>query len=397
MRSSMSNTADHSIVLRGGGALVLAAVCACAGPAAEMEAPASPRGGFDMSQARTMLGFLGQSARGPIDDPAVEAVMAAPGTALVIEQMNLARRVSAEQYETILKSVGEDRAPVLAPADETERARRGVVGLTENVWPVLRWGMAHLDVLERRLEEIEAYDVYETSRARALAMLPAPVDLSPPAFIVMGGRAGAAALPGGEIYVDILMLSFLDGTGRRPYSAESDLVDFIAHEMHHLGYREILADRRASLELTARDELAYGLLVSVVTEGSATYLISGRRDMERAIASDSGVAQLAERGDELLAEVERVLTAIEAGEITDREQYDAATGFLLGAGPHTVGSLMISRIDSGSGLEAVMEVLADPRRLLDAYNKAVQAGAEDTGVHVFDSDLAAAAASIGDG
>jgi hypothetical protein len=192
------------------------------------------------------------------------------------------------------------------------------------------------------------------------------------------------------------MLSFLEAGGRRPYSAEADLIDFIAHEMHHIGYREIVKDQLSALQLDEREELIDNLLVSVVTEGGATYLVSGHRDMERVVASDSGVARLSGRGDDLLAELERVLAAIEAGGVTDSEQFDAAPEFLLGSGPHPIGSLMISRIDSGSGLDAVMSVLADPRRLLVAYNEALGGREPGDGAHVFDPDLTKAMARVGD-
>ena len=90
-----------------------------------------------------------------------------------------------------------------------------------------------------------------------------------------------------------------------------------------------------------------------------------------------------------------LIAAIQGGEITDRERYGAETEFLLGSGSHTVGSLMLSRIDSGSGLDAVMAVLSDPRTLLLAYNEAVSAGEADAGVFVFDPGIATELASIG--
>jgi hypothetical protein len=213
---------------------------------------------------------------------------------------------------------------------------------------------------------------------------------------VMGGRAGAAALAGGKIYVDILMLSYLDDLGRRPYGAETDLIDFFSHEMHHIGYSELEAKRLASLDLDSGQRLAYSLLSSVVSEGSATYLVSGHRDFKRTVGGSGSMSRLAETGDELLAACERVLLAVQAGEIADREQYDQATEFLLGSGAHMAGTLMLSRIDDASGLDAVMAVIADPRKLLTAYNAAVGDGSAGAGEHVFDPKLAAALATMGE-
>jgi hypothetical protein len=348
-----------------------------------------------MSQAEVMLEFLERASQGPIEDEAVDAVMAAPGTTLIIGQMNIMRRVTEDQYATILRSLRADEAPVVEPADDSERASRGVVGLTENVWPILRWGVANTGILAERLAELEGLDVYDTARKRALGNLPRPVEFSPEVFVVMGGRAGAAALSGDRIYVDLLMLSFLDGMGRRPYDAETNLLEFFAHEMHHLGFSQIKAERRAALDLDNREELAFGLLSSVVSEGSATYLINGHRDFQRVLAGSGSISRLADQGDELLASCGRVLSALQAGEITDREQYDAATDFLLGSGAHAAGALMLSRIDRGSGLDTIMAVVDDPRRLLIEYNRAVGRIESREGFHSFEPELAASVAALG--
>ena len=337
-----------------------------------------------------MLDLLERASKGAVDDAAVAAVLAEPGTGLIIGQMNLMRRVTENQYATILRSIRSDEAPEIAPADDSERAQRGVAGLTQNVWPNLRWGLANTALLAERIEEIKTIDVYDTARDRAMALLPEPVEVSAEVFVVMGGRAGAAALAGDKVYVDILMLSHLDAMGRRPYDAEKDLVDFFAHEMHHVGYREILESHRESLDLDAGEDLTYSLLSSVVSEGSATYLVSGHRDLEGTLSDSGAMLKLSEQGDELLGDCERVLLATQSGEITDREAYDAATGFLLGAGAHVAGTLMLSRIDDHGGLEAVMGVLADPRKLLVEYNAAAAEGD-----YVFDAELADAVAGIG--
>jgi hypothetical protein len=344
---------------------------------------------LDTAQAEVMLEYLELASKGPVDDSAVTAVLAEPGTSLIIGQMNLMRRVTEDQYATILRSIRSDEPPEIAPADESERSQRGVVGLTQNVWPNLRWGLANTALLAERIDEIRSIDVYDTARNRAMAMLPEPADVSAEIFVVMGGRAGAAALAGDKIYVDILMLSHLDSLGRRPYDAEKDLVDFFAHEMHHVGYHQILEAHRNSLDLDTGGALTYSLLSSVVSEGSATYLVSGHRDLDDTLSGSGAMSRLSEQRDELLGNCERVALAVQSGEIANREQYDAATEFLLGAGAHVAGSLMLSRIDDRGGLEAVMRVLADPRKLLVEYNAAAAEGD-----FAFDAALADAVAGI---
>jgi hypothetical protein len=165
--------------------------------------------------------------------------------------------------------------------------------------------------------------------------------------------------------------------------------------MHHLGLSQIRAEHRAVLDLDTRENLAYGLLSSVVSEGSATYLINGHRDFQRVLAGSGSISRLAGEGDGLLASCGRVLSALQAGEITDREQYDAATDFLLGSGAHTAGALMLSRIDRGSGLDTIMAVVADPRKLLIEYNRAVGRIESREAFHSFDPELAASVAVLG--
>ncbi len=89
-----------------------------------------------------------------------------------------------------------------------------------------------------------------------------------------------------------------------------------------------------SLDLDAGEDLTYSLLSSVVSEGGATYLVSGHRDLEGTLSDSGAMSKLSEQGDELLGDCERVLLATLSGEIAEGEAYDAATGFLLGAGRH---------------------------------------------------------------
>jgi hypothetical protein len=127
----------------------------------------------------------------------------------------------------------------------------------------------------------------------------------------------------------------------------------------------------------------------VVSEVSSTYLVSGHRDLDDTLSGSGAMSRLSEQRDELLGNCERVALAVQSGEIANREQYDAATEFLLGAGAHVAGSLMLSRIDDRGGLEAVMRVLADPRKLLVEYNAAAAEGD-----FAFDAALADAVAGI---
>jgi len=348
----------------------------------------------DSSQPEQMLAFLERAAGGVVDEALVDRLLVAPGTELLLAQMNLVRRVSAEQYRALLLGIDRSEPPDLAPVDESERARNGVAGLRENVWPTLRWGLEHTALLRERLAQVRALEVYAAARRRAAAALPDEVEIAPEVYVVMGGRAGAAALAGSRIYVDILMLSYVDSLGRRPWSPESDVLANVAHEMHHVGYGEIVARQLATLSLSNQEALAYRVLVTLLSEGSATYLVSDRRDVATMLA-DPSLAGIAERGDALLAECEGVLRRLLAGEIASADELDRSSTFLLGSGAHIAGSLLLSRIDRAAGLEAVFGALREPRELATIYNRAVGSSTDFAGAHRFAPELASSLAAMG--
>jgi hypothetical protein len=84
----------------------------CAGPV--NDGPVQKLAATDFTQADAMLALLA----------------AAEGTALLVGQMNLNRRVSAAQYLAVLAAIDDTTAPAIEPIDDSERAARGVNGLS---------------------------------------------------------------------------------------------------------------------------------------------------------------------------------------------------------------------------------------------------------------------------
>ena len=141
--------------------------------------------------------------------------------------------------------------------------------------PALQWGVEHKDMLAARLSAVAAMDVDAGARRLALANLPEPAPLDVPLFLVMGGRAGAAASDDG-IYFDILVMSFRD-PGHDPGPAQ--VVAFFAHELHHVGLGRVIDRAQSRLTLDSAGSRAFALLRGLVMEGSASYLINGHRDL----------------------------------------------------------------------------------------------------------------------
>lgn len=340
---------------------------------------------LDDSQPRVLLRYLEAVAQHRDARPLVDTLMASRGTGLVIAQQNLVRRVTAAEYREILLAVAEVREPRLEFDANDPRSQKGAEGLVRDVLPTLRWGAEHVDLLASRLTALTALDVDASARQLALANLPEPVPLDVPLFLVMGGRAGAAATNGG-IYFDLLVTSVRSRNG---HPTPTETVEYFAHEMHHVGLGRILEREQRGLHLDEAGERALGLLGGLVAEGSATYLINGHRDL----AAMRLTPTLAAPGTdgERLAAVERVLKGV-LQDGWDARAYDEAMMQFAGNALHMTGATMLDAIWRAEGRAGVMAVMRDPRQLIPRYNASVAA---TTDAFTFPEPLARRIASLG--
>jgi hypothetical protein len=167
------------------------------------------------------------------------------------------------------------------------------------------------------------------------------------------------------------------------------VVEFFAHEAHHLGYGQILDRKRGSFQFTPAEDQAWRFLTAILMEGSATFLINGHETLADVQAMPEFPAYLA-KVPELLPAVQDVLRRALAGPLSD-EAYDQATSAFLGMGYHAAGATMLSVIYEKRGLRGVMAVMSDPRRLLAAFDDCASSAAEFR----FDSQLAGRVAQMG--
>ncbi len=283
--------------------------------------------------------------------------------------------------------------PKLEPVDSSERAKNGIRGLTGNVWPILNWDLDRIDLLRRRVEHLDSLDFYEQALTKATSFLPEPVATSPRVFAVIGGRAGGAKLSEERIYIDVLVFSFRD---RREQGSPSDteLINTIAHEMHHLGYERFLRRTAENASLSSRESLIFRFVSGLLTEGSATYLISEDRNIE-GMRAKRGYSGYLEDETGLLAATEDIIRSILNGEVDSKEEYEEAAAALLGNWFHSAGSYMLTVIDDAGGLEAIRQVLADPKRLLFEYNRVAHCASLDSPFYCFDDLVAERVLRIG--
>lgn len=342
---------------------------------------------LDPGQAYQMLDFLDAVARGEADRAHMDAVMRADGTGMIVGQMNLVRKVSPAQYREILTAMAEAREPVLEPVDGSRRAARGVRGLMREVWPGLRWGVEHVGLLRERVDHLAGIAFYPRARALASRFLPDSLRTVPRVLLVAGGRAGAAALGGECIYVDVLVYGH---RGRRSgeFPDAAAIIRTVAHEMHHVGYGPYLHRRADSLALDGPEALLWDLLAGLMTDGSATYLISMDRDFRRMRETEPYRGYLADPGA-LVATADGLMTAVLDGRIPTGRDYEEAMADLVGSWFHSTGSFLLATIDEAFGDERIRAVVEDPRRLPAEYNRAVR-WLDRPGLPTFDDAVAEA-------
>jgi hypothetical protein len=126
-------------------------------------------------------------------------------------------------------------------------------------------------------------------------------------------------------------------------------------------------------------------------EGSATLLINGHEklgDLEKQRDVRSYLAKV----PELLPAMQNVLRDALKGPMAD-ESYAEASSAFVDMGYHATGAVLLAAIEKKRGLAGVMDVMADPRRLLAAYN---ECASESTVAFKFDPALAERVAHMGE-
>jgi hypothetical protein len=347
-------------------AVVALLLAVSAGPTGNRAAAAGVPQRVDFRQAELFLRFLRAVATGRPASALIDSLLGQPGTQLVIRQQNISRTVTPEQYRMVLVHAADSTPPAFAPA-ETERGRRGINGLVQDIWPAVHWGIQNVDRLSERLEQFKTVDFQAAAAQRALEFLPPGARIEAKPFVVMGGRAGGAAFDGGELYFDLLIESHRAALRNEPFPPVQDFVGYFAHEMHHLGLAPLISRTRARLALKPPEARAFDLLTFLVMEGSASYLV-GPRDIEKMRVSPT-FGPFLKDPSALLATCERVLQGT-LHEGLEGEALDRAQAPLVGSGWHSAGALMLAAVDRSGGLDAILPLLTDPRRLLLEYNRA---------------------------
>jgi hypothetical protein len=353
------------------------------GPAAGQAAP-------DFSQAQAMLELLRSCHDNEVAPGAIDRVLALAGTGLIVQQQNISRRVSADQYREVLQAACAGKIAQVKPAEPGARAEKGVTGLTQDVGPSLVWGRDHVALLEAQMAELRRNQAIGDALPLARKYLPEQVPLAPKLYVVMGGRAGAAAIDE-QLYFDVLITAWRNSRGSAAAVSPAGVVEFFAHETHHLGYGQILDRKLDSLALTPAEAQAWGFLVATMMEGSATLLINGHEKLDD-LENQPDVRPYLDKVPQLLPAMQNILRNALQGPMSE-ENYAEASSAFFDMGYHATGAVLLAAIEKKRGLGGVMNVMADPRKLLAAYN---DCASESKVAFKFDPALAEQVARIGE-
>jgi len=355
-----------------------------------LDGTAAAQGAPDFSQAEAMLQLLRSCHEKTVPAGAIDGVLSLPGTGLVVQQQNISRRVTKQQYREVLQAACAGQVAEVKPAEAGARAEKGVAGLTQDVGPSLVWGRDHIALLESQLADLRRNQAIGDATPLARKYLPEQVPLAPKLYVVMGGRAGAAAIDD-QLYFDVLISAWRNSRGTAAPVSPAAVVEFFAHETHHLGYGQILDRKRDSLALTPAEAQAWGFLVATMMEGSATLLINGHEKLDD-LEMQPDVHPYLAKVPELLPAVQNIFRDALKGPMAD-ESYAEASSSFFDMGYHATGAVLLAAIEKKRGLNGVMDVMADPRRLLTAYN---DCASESTVAFKFDPALAEQVAHIGE-
>jgi hypothetical protein len=325
---------------------------------------ASAQSPVDATQAQAMVKLLEACHAGEVSEPAIDELLAMPGTRLIIAQQNISRRITSEQYRAVLVAACKGGTAYIQPSDTGTRSQKGLQGLIGDVAPSLLWGRERTAFLEQRLQLAQESKGFGEIVPMALRSLPENVVLSPKLYFVMGGRAGAAAFDDG-IYIDLLSDGWRSREKNAPMTPQQ-MIEFFAHEAHHVGYGEILDKRKQQLHLVGGEEQAWSFLSALMMEGSATLLINGHGSWSGLEIQDHIKADLL-RLPQLLPETQTIFQRALDGEMND-QAYQTAVSDFFGEGYHVTGARLLSVIEEVQGNAGVLRVMDDPRGLLAVYN-----------------------------
>jgi hypothetical protein len=303
--------------------------------------------------------------------------------------------LSMRAYKTMFRHYNRDWRPNHLPQDVFKRMilslrypdqyMEGENRRAEHMLPKWRDYYDNPDKYEKHLQELEGVDIGQLvlrSMDHARSWLPPEMTIGEFYFFIHpnGGSPGFV-IDDSQGY-DFFQLP-RDDEGVLQLNV---LGEIIAHECHHLGLETPPVPRN-----TQADSIAFYFLEAFVGEGTANKFINNcgggrvpRIDADRMnTIMDPSTNEMTRESweeytrdeDDLFKNMVETFDRAAAGELT-RDQLDIALSeyWITGMMPRVyfVGSELFGAIYFGFGKEGCYEVMRDPRKMFDYYNKAIE-------------------------
>jgi len=222
--------------------------------------------------------------------------------------------------------------------------------------------------LERTLAVWKKIDL-EAAARRVLPYLPAEARIRAKVFPVIKPQSNSFVF---DVSTDPAIFLFLD-----PEVTAEKFANTVAHELHHIGFASVRGEGDDALKALPPRAKTAAEWMGAFGEGMAMSAAAGGPDVHpHASSSPEDRARWDEDIAKFDSDVELVerffLDVIDGGLASEDQIRERPLSFYGVQGPwYTVGWKMAIEVERRYGREALIECMADPRRLLATFNRAV--------------------------
>lgn len=244
-----------------------------------------------------------------------------------------------------------------------------IFGRRSELW---KQALKNIDIIKRRLEILKSINFKNTAIKKALENLPMGTELKVNIYFVLFGHSSAFAVKN-ENGFDLLQLEL----EKSPESSKIELVESLAHELHHSGFKYWSDKNLSKLKKTERILLT-GILTS---EGSATYLIDKPFLKLKSYKKQPGslnfdiATDWEKHSKKLPLLYKKANTNLQKNLSGQLNKKDIVNFWLSGVkgAAYVLGSDICRVIETYLGKKSLMKAIKDYRMLIPIYNKAALA------------------------
>lgn len=163
-----------------------------------------------------------------------------------------------------------------------------------------------------------------------------------------------------------------------PAVSETNFLNTVAHELHHIGYGSSCPDSKTTAAITRQPERVQTVLnwIGAFGEGFAMLAAAGGPEVHPHATSNAEEKAVWDRSMEQYSrdrqQVEAFFLDVLSGRLTGEAVQQRAFSFFGTQGPwYTVGWSMAVTIERRLGRDVLVDAFCDPRKLLRIYNDAI--------------------------